>query len=221
MFSSAILQWIAMIAMTIDHIGFLIPGTPPILRIIGRMAFPIFGFMLAEGFIHTKSRLKYFTRLLCFAIISQAVFCGLGLLGGPDLDPNIMFELCLAFMAMLLLERGLLFWVFIPLVLAASQYFKVEYGAAGIIMICIFYLAQKHLKRAPALQKICNIGALLVLTVLLFLETRYAFHLGYILATFPIILYSGKKGPRMPRYLPYIYYPCHFAIITAIRLIFF
>ena len=60
MLSSSALQWIALITMTIDHIGFLLFPKLTILRVIGRIAMPIFVFCLAEGFIHTKSRQKYF-----------------------------------------------------------------------------------------------------------------------------------------------------------------
>ena len=74
MLSSSALQWIALITMTIDHIGFLLFQKLTILRIIGRIAMPIFVFCLAEGFIHTKSRQKYFMRLGILAVISELVF---------------------------------------------------------------------------------------------------------------------------------------------------
>ena len=73
MLSSSALQWIALITMTIDHIGFLLFPKLTILRVIGRIAMPIFVFCLAEGFIHTKSRQKYFMRLGILAVISEAL----------------------------------------------------------------------------------------------------------------------------------------------------
>ena len=73
MISSAALQWIALITMTLDHIGLYFFPNQILFRIIGRIAMPIFVFTLAEGFIHTKSRQKYFMRLGMLGVISEIV----------------------------------------------------------------------------------------------------------------------------------------------------
>ena len=67
MLTSAGLQLIALITMLIDHIGAFLMGDDIVMRLIGRIAMPLFCFMLAEGFLHTKSRkkrLRYFESLL-------------------------------------------------------------------------------------------------------------------------------------------------------------
>ena len=72
------LKYIAALAMLIDHIGaFFIPVTTPIgalCRIIGRLTAPIMCFFLAEGYEHTRSKLKYGIRLLIFALVSQPFY---------------------------------------------------------------------------------------------------------------------------------------------------
>ena len=106
MLSSSALQWIALITMTIDHIGFLLFPKLTILRVIGRIAMPIFVFCLAEGFIHTKSRQKYFMRLGILAVISELVFILERYYTGFDLPLNVVMTLALSFIAMLCAEKG-------------------------------------------------------------------------------------------------------------------
>ena len=68
------LKLIALAAMTIDHIGaYLIPDMV-IFRIIGRIAFPIFAYMLAEGCRYTRNRMKYMLVLGTAAFIMTAGF---------------------------------------------------------------------------------------------------------------------------------------------------
>jgi len=68
------LKIIALITMIIDHVGAVFPQTGYELRVIGRVAFPIYVYLVADGFRYTKSPAKFLTRLLIFAIISQPFF---------------------------------------------------------------------------------------------------------------------------------------------------
>ena len=67
--SSFGLHILAMVLMLIDHLGHVALGNGPILRGIGRLAFPIFAFMIVEGYFHTKDIKKYISRLFIFALI--------------------------------------------------------------------------------------------------------------------------------------------------------
>mgnify|MGYP002581591684 FL=1 len=73
-FSNFDLKILAIITMTIDHIGAIIYPNIDAFRIIGRISFPIFCFLLVEGFKHTHNRFRYFIRLLLFAIITQPIY---------------------------------------------------------------------------------------------------------------------------------------------------
>ena len=72
--SSFTLKILAIIFMTIDHIGFTLFPSNLLLRYIGRLAFPIFAFQMGNGFYHTKNKEKYIFRMLIFTVISQIPF---------------------------------------------------------------------------------------------------------------------------------------------------
>ena len=72
--SSFALKCIALITMIIDHVGAILYPEARVLRIIGRIAFPIYAFLVAEGFYHTKNVKKYMLRLLLFALVSEIPF---------------------------------------------------------------------------------------------------------------------------------------------------
>ena len=67
--NGTMLKWIAIVTMVIDHVGAILFPQNEILRIIGRLAFPIFAFLLVEGYVHTGNVKKYMGRLLIFALI--------------------------------------------------------------------------------------------------------------------------------------------------------
>ncbi|MBR1627923.1 MAG: hypothetical protein IJ679_01485 [Lachnospiraceae bacterium] len=101
--TSNVLKLIAIITMMIDHIGFVIFPQYRFLRAIGRIAFPIFIFMLVEGFYYTHDRRFYLLRLFVFSWISEVPF-DLGLYGEmvhPQ-KSNVFFTLCIGFVVMLL-----------------------------------------------------------------------------------------------------------------------
>ena len=104
--SGSALKVIAMISMVIDHValylmehGTVLYGT---MRCIGRIAFPVFAFLIAEGFIHTRSRYRYFFTLLGFAVISEIPWY---LLNGADGTHNVMFTLALGVATLMVLKN--------------------------------------------------------------------------------------------------------------------
>lgn len=98
--SSFVLKLIAIFTMFCDHIGDAVYSSV-ILNYIGRIAFPIFAFQLAQGFIHTSNRVKYFVRLLVFAAISQIPFYLFTQKFGVNVGSlNIFFTLLLGFVCM-------------------------------------------------------------------------------------------------------------------------
>ena len=72
-FSNNVLKIIACITMLLDHMGFILFPQYPIFRIIGRIAFPIFAFLLAEGCYYTKNKLRHFIVIAGFAVVMQTV----------------------------------------------------------------------------------------------------------------------------------------------------
>ena len=72
------LKLLALISMTLDHIGLMFEWLPPetrlLLRIAGRLAFPIFAFMIAEGCRHTRNMKRYFATLVICGVVCQGVY---------------------------------------------------------------------------------------------------------------------------------------------------
>ena len=81
--SADALKWIALLTMLCDHAGAVLFAQYPVMRLIGRTAFPLFVWLLVEGFFHTSSRKKYLGRMAFFALVSELPF-DLALYGRPD-----------------------------------------------------------------------------------------------------------------------------------------
>ena len=94
--SGSALKIIAVVSMVIDHYAYyLMDGntmTYEVMRCFGRIAFPVFAFLVAEGFAHTRNRMRYFLSLMLFAVVSEVPWY---LLNGADGTHNVMFTLAL------------------------------------------------------------------------------------------------------------------------------
>ncbi|MDO5155644.1 MAG: TraX family protein [Eubacteriales bacterium] len=211
-FDSFTLKMIAIITMLIDHIGYTcIPmGTSQytVFRAIGRIAFPIFCFLIVEGFYHTRSHLNYLIRLAIFAILSEIPF---------DLafrhtmfdwgSQNVFFTLMLGLLSLFCLEEINNRRVFvIPLVLiwAGAYFIQCDYGLGGVLLIDMFY----HARKTPIIRAI-----LAALLLYLFFGK---FELWGLIAIPLIMLYNGKKGPSI-KMLFYWFYPVHLMILYLIN----
>lgn len=227
------LKWVAIITMLIDHIGAAILEFIPTLenaatwniqkvnqwdnafRSIGRTAFPIFAFLLVEGFCHTSSRLKYVRNLVILAIISEIpfdlAFFGYNYAG----HQNIFFTLAIGILTLWLME-----WVendimtFVPsfrfimrivclfVGCFLAEVMNTDYGAIGILLIGILYLLRERRFFAA------GVGALE------FAYSKWAFP-AFILMLF----YNGKRGHQL-KYFFYLFYPAHLIILYFIRSVF-
>ncbi|MEE1195258.1 MAG: TraX family protein [Lachnospiraceae bacterium] len=216
-FSGSALKTIAILSMTIDHFaavvlywGILYYNQPVyegtslytvyivyrIMRSIGRIAFPIYCFLLVEGFMHTGSRPKYLLRLGIFALISEIPF---DLAIKNQLITweycNVFFTLCLGFLAMWALEyfkNKIYISLPIAAVICYAAYFiNCDYDYHGILLIVILYLFRYY--RIPQV-----IGGALSL----YWEWPAIF------AFIPILMYNGKRG-RSSKYFFYLFYPTH------------
>ena len=217
MISAATLQIIAIVSMTIDHIGYyLIPDFWP-LRVVGRLAFPIFAFMLVEGFKHTHSRSKYFARLLATALAAQVLFYISAQCFGARYYHNVVFTLAFAFVSLICAEQGGFFLVGIPLLVLAAGAFDCEYGAYGVLMIVLFYYSDKLFKNNRFLCVMAQSISLVAMMSSVVLESGWLVQVYSIFAIIPIALYSGKKGRRLPRLFGYVYYPAHIAVFLLIK----
>lgn len=216
--TSAVLQCLAVITMLIDHIGYelgfqLFPGVPTqVLRAIGRLSFPIFAFMLAEGFIHTSNRKKYALRLAAFAVASELpyqLFAHLAVWSRVHFPAweNIFFELLLILGALWCVEKGKLWLLGAAALAVLAEAGGFMYGAYGVLIAIGFYVFRERRWAALLVLAAC--------TGLYCLSHGSIFQIYAVFAAVPLYLYNGERGQRLPRYFCYIFYPAHLLVLAG------
>ncbi len=202
------LKVIALITMTIDHVGLvLFPKIVP-LRAIGRIAFPIFAFLLVEGYLHTKDLKKYLLRLFLFALISEVPF-DLAFYGKSIhfTHQNTLFTLTVGLLAVFFLDhfRYQLPGIALAAVCALAVHFgEMDYHTGGVLLIAAFFI----LRDKPLIKLVFT-----SLLLLLLYNPIEAFGIIGILLTY---FYNGERGAVSMKYLFYVYYPLHlFTIYLA------
>lgn len=212
LFSGSALKIIAVLSMVTDHCAYyLLDGNTwayEVMRCFGRVAFPVFAFLVAEGFAHTRNRMRYFLSLLLFAVISEVPWY---LLNGADGTHNVMFTLALGVAALAVFERlqkhGALAIAAILLVALSAEVSGLDYGWHGIVEILVFHLFRS--------KKYCQSTRLLQLAFAFPFMSHYGI-IGALLACFIIFLYNGTRGiihGKVAKYGFYAIYPVHLIII--------
>ena len=215
--SGSALKVISMISMVIDHIALYLMEHGTVLyetmRCIGRIAFPVFAFLIAEGFIHTRNRYRYFFTLLGFAVISEIPWY---LLNGADGTHNVMFTLALGVMALATFEAlkkdGILSGFTILIIAFFASWFGVDYGWRGIILIVVFYLMKN-------INKIISHYSIMIYQLLVFPLMIHFGIVGTILAFIIILFYNGVRGfihSKSAKYGFYAFYPVHLFILYVL-----
>ena len=197
------LKCIAMACMLVDHTGAVLFPQYIQLRMIGRLSFPIYCFLLVEGAVHTKNILRYEIRLLAFALLSELPF-DLAFYTRPDFrHQNVFFTLFLGLLVVgqyqkqrEKLNSGLTFAVAVAC-MAAAELLNTDYGAAGIIFILLFYALYER----TVLKQAAFVG-------MNFLLYGFSVQIYAGFAALPMLLYNGKRGPSM-KYFFYLFYPLH------------
>lgn len=208
-----ILKMIAIISMTIDHIGYIfLPGTPyySMARGIGRIAFPIFCFLIVEGFHHTKSPVNYLLRLFLFALISEVPF-DLAFFGSTAdwQHQNVFFTLALGLACLFCFEEmntRKWFAIIFVLIFGAAYYIKCDYSVGGVLMICVFYLTAQ------------SFGVQFILIALIMYMFFGPAELYGLIALVLIYFYNGKRGYNKAQWFFYMFYPLHLIILHFISL---
>ncbi len=214
------LKLLAIIFMTIDHIGHFVPLDSTlhiIMRMIGRLSFPIFLFLILEGYKYTSDKIKYISRLYVFALISTYPFfyC----MGSVF---NVYFTLGTVVIMLLVLEKNSNWaYNYIILIIFAYVSFPFDWGLPAIITVFFLRKSIYNTKNtAVKLPFILSLTVLLYYSIIdtIHLETFY--YIIPILGAIPILLkYNGNLGYVLTgykRYFFYIYYPLHLVIIGLI-----
>ena len=227
------LKIIAMVCMLLDHMWATIIRGNDWMTCVGRLAFPIFAFQIAEGYARTRDRKAYRRRMLLWALISEIPF---NLMLGGVLYPfhqNVMFTF---WIALLFLEpvdcarqRGggvgaLIFLGWTLLAFSLGTLTMADYYGYGVLMVILFHVA----RNAPA-EKLLQLIGLYWINFRMMGGQVYPFALfgwefefpqqGFaLLALVPIWLYNGEQGPynKTIRRLCYTFYPAHILALVMI-----
>lgn len=210
------LKLLAMVTMTLDHIGVHLFPQYLFLRIIGRLAMPIYAYMIAEGCAHTRNRKQYLLQLAGMAFVCQLVyFIAMG-----SLFQCILVTFSLSILLIYAIESptrwhapaafcGVVFFtLLLPLLLQGTDY-AIDYGLWGVLLPVAVYLGKTRK------QKLLLAAIVLCL---LALESGGIQWLA-LAALLPLALYSGKRGKASLKWLFYLYYPLHLVVIFAIGLL--
>lgn len=187
--------------MAIDHIGLILYPQVILLRVIGRLAFPIFAWYLTQGFIHTSSLKKYALRLGIFAVAAQVPYY----IATRQTTLNIFFALLFGLLA--LYAFGKKKYLLVGIVIIISGIIPMDYSFYGILMILGFYIFQER-KLAFLSQSLISVaGAYL-----------YGLIQPFSLVGAALILYYPKDflKIRINKYFFYFFYPIHLAVIYGI-----
>lgn len=235
--TSVHLHIIAMICMLLDHVWVVVtPKNMDWLNCVGRIAFPIYAFLIVEGYFKTKDRSKFFKRLLITAVISEIPFNLM--ISGSILFPlaqNVIWTLAFGILfihifesikskhIVLIIAVGIISFEIIKII---GTLFMIDYGYAGIYTVLVFYLFRQKNLWNLTLQ-------ILSLTVIINVLGGYTYELALsngfisfprqafmIIALIPIWMYNGEYG-ESPQYFKEIYrsfYPVHMILLSLIRI---
>lgn len=213
--------------MTIDHFGMLFYPQATWLRAIGRISYPIFAFMLAQGSMFTRHKLKYFMQIFLLGILCQTV----SVLALNDYHQNVLITLSLA-----LLFCYISLWLKNSVKTQNTRQIILASCVAIIYLSLMYYLCYYLGKTINNPQFAIDYGLIGIVlpSTLLFADNKWlnfaSFSLGLILLSLssvavqwfcllalPLLLcYSGKRGQAQLKYLFYIYYPLHLAVLYAL-----
>ena len=232
------LHIMAMAFMLCDHLwGTIVPGNDW-LTCIGRISFPIFAFLIVEGYFHTSNLKKYVQRLLVFAILYEIPF---NLVMGSSwfypIHQNVLWTFLLAISLIHMNEKAkkkggvirrvLVGFVSVFLAYILGIFTFVDYYHAGILMVLVFYFFRGRKWWHYVGQLLCmyyiNVEELsgFAYEIELFGETHYFVRQGFaLLALIPIWLYRGNEGYKSKalQYVYYGFYPVHLLILALIRM---
>lgn len=217
------LKIIALVTMTCDHVAKLFFPESQLLLILGRLAMPIFAWMIAEGCHHTRNRRAYLAQLGGLALLCQVVF----FVTEGSLYMCILVTFTLSVLLICAIDylhqkksaqAVLLALLAVALVLSATIVvprldtgtdFYVDYGFYGVLLPVAIYIGRNHLQKL-------SLG--LVFLVLLAMDSSAI--QWWSLLTLPLLgLYNGQRGKWKIKWLFYLYYPLHLAALWAIDML--
>ena len=227
--------------MLLDHLGKSILLEYKFLTYIGRLSFPIFAFLIVEGFYHTKNLKKYITRILMFAIITEIPFNLL--VNNTIIYPNhqnVLWTFLLSILCMNILEKTknkeidfkIAFYpIFIMTFVLLGIFLKTDYNGLGVLTVLLFYffrIKQNDTKLKKIITRILQLISLYIISC--YLNSTILFSINNfniytqnlsIISLLLIWLYNEKQGlyNNYIKYLYYLFYPIHIIILFLLKVL--
>lgn len=222
--SNFVIKIIACITMLLDHIKYSNPIFDNFLtEYFGRLSFPLFAFLIVEGYTHTTNLKKYYKRLFIFGLISQIPFMLFRTLVGEWKLLNIMFTLILGLLSINIYDKVEKKYFSIPLVILIAtlgEIINVDYGWFGVLTVFVMYLFKDEKMFLPLAY-----GILIFIFYYSVAGIEFIFYTQNVLmmlftwaSTFIINLYNGKKG-KNTKYFFYCFYPIHMLIVYLLYIV--
>ena len=227
-----VLKLLALILMTVDHIGLYIFPQFKIFRIIGRLAFPIFAYLVSEGATHTRNRARYLYFMLLIGVVTEIIFR----IAMPRTSLNILITLSLSIciiysfdflrssfrdnntkkiaisMSIFCTLLILIFVIAYILPNIIAGYSGINYGICGVLLPFVAYLFKNRFLKLFAF-------AICLMLISIFNPLSCQIQLFSLLSIFLLTLYNGKRGHLKIKYLFYAYYPFHILLLYWISTI--
>ena len=211
--SSFKLKLLAILTMLLDHIGVILFPNILWLRLIGRLAFPLFAFFITEGFRKTSDVKKYIQRLFILALVSQLPYWTAF---GMDAGLNIFFTLTMGLLGLYLRDK---YSTDFPVFLLAILAFIIDasYNVYGVLLIYVIHITRNNIKKMFGYFSLLHVIYYLVLLVLPYYNFKT------FLMQFPALLtiilfkfYNGKLGYSAKNFF-YLFYPVHLLVLVFIE----
>ena len=213
------LKLIAAFTMLLDHAGILLFPGNMLFRILGRLAYPIYAFMIAEGCRYTKNKLRYFLMVFGLGAVCQIVYYFVS----GDTYLNILLTFSLSILMIYLLQAAyqtpnlkkqtlwsLLFAVGLFVLYGLDRLITIDYGFWGVMTPVL--ISFSYVRKYPHWASVLLLGA-----GLLMLGADYGGIQHYALLALPLLLlYSGERGKHNMKYFFYIFYPVHLVVLQGI-----
>ena len=224
------LKMIALTSMLIDHFAHVFGGRlvelalVPVMRAVGRLAFPIFVYFIGEGFRRTGDVKKYLLRLGVFALISEIPFdLAINNARTYPAQPivwlefssqNIFFTLFLGLLAAYIYSRGNLARLLLPLPFVLGHIMQTDYGVIGVALVFLCSIVENRWLR---------LGIVLVGGLAVYVPFGGSFAVmlivGHIFALTLLAFYNGVQGPRL-KWLFYSFYPLHLLALFGLLVLY-
>lgn len=216
-FGRNFLKIVSLITMLCDHLAVVLvsakndPQLYNILRMIGRISFPVICFMITEGFRYTSNRKKYLQRMFIFAVISEIPFDLVISNSFIDINnQNVIWTLLIGLLVLMGIEKysGRINEQMICIFAGSAVAFimKVDYSFYGILIIAVFYMCREN-----------HYKMFIIIMILLVLQGRKeAF--GILSIPFIMAYDSDKEEKKLLKYFFYIFYPLHLTVLYMVKI---